>query len=57
MRRCRLWTAFAALLLRLCPRRRSSTNRPLSTLDDYLLDDLGVTREQAKELDERSGNE
>jgi uncharacterized protein YjiS (DUF1127 family) len=29
-------------------------HRPLSTLDPRLLDDIGITREQAEELDKRT---
>jgi len=43
--------AMASLWRRLCVRRGSQHNRPLSRLDDHLLDDLGITREQAHELD------
>ncbi|WP_210052779.1 DUF1127 domain-containing protein [Neorhizobium petrolearium] len=46
-------TALAALGRKLCGRRSAQGNRPLSRLDDHLLDDLGITREQASELDRR----
>ncbi|WP_415926496.1 DUF1127 domain-containing protein [Neorhizobium phenanthreniclasticum] len=46
-------TALAALGRKLCGRRSAQGNRPLSRLDDRLLDDLGITREQASELDRR----
>jgi uncharacterized protein YjiS (DUF1127 family) len=45
--------ALAALWRKLCRRGSSQGNRPLSRLDDHLLDDLGITREQADELDKR----
>lgn len=44
-------TAMAALWRKLRPQRSPQRNRPLSRLDDHLLDDLGLTREQADELD------
>lgn len=46
-------TTLAAFWRTLCARRRSQKSRPLSRLDDHLLDDLGITREQADELDSR----
>lgn len=32
----------------------SSSVRPLSEFDERLLDDIGITREQAREIDARS---
>ncbi|QXC52857.1 DUF1127 domain-containing protein (plasmid) [Agrobacterium salinitolerans] len=45
--------AMAALWRKLGTRRSLQGNRPLSKLDEHLLDDLGLTREQADELDKR----
>lgn len=44
-------TALMALWGKLCERGGSQGNQPLSRLDDHLLDDLGITRKQADELD------
>ncbi|MGP2492610.1 DUF1127 domain-containing protein [Mesorhizobium sp. PUT5] len=45
--------AMAALWRKLRPQRSPQRNRPLSRLDDHQLADLGLTREQADELDKR----
>lgn len=46
-------TALVALWRKLRTRRSPQGNRPLSRLDEHLLDDLEITREQAAELDRR----
>jgi uncharacterized protein YjiS (DUF1127 family) len=46
-------TAIAALWRKLRPGRSPQRNRPLSGLEEHLLEDLGITREQAEEFDRR----
>ncbi|NKN06732.1 DUF1127 domain-containing protein [Rhizobium laguerreae] len=53
----RIGTTLAAFWRTLCARYHSQRNRPLSRLDDHLLSDLGITREQAGELDRRHAHQ
>ncbi|WP_390891594.1 DUF1127 domain-containing protein [Rhizobium leguminosarum] len=53
MKSGRIGTTLAVFWRTLCARRRSQRDRPLSRLDDHLLNDLGITRKQADEIERR----
>jgi len=50
-------TALATLRRRFLRCRESSQRRSLSKLDDHQLDDLGLSREEAEELEEGRGRD
>ena len=53
MKSGRIGNTLAVFWRTLCARRRSQRDRPLSRLDDHLLNDLGITRNQADEIERR----